>query len=844
MWGDIRYGLRQAARNPFFSAVVVLLVALGIGANALIFCWIDALLLRPLPVRHPGNLYRLQRVRRLQVRPDVEFSYAQYLQLARRTDVFSAVIAEQELQDWTHTNLFPLDTGDAVRLIHTQFVSPDYFQQLGLRAFRGRLLTPEDAKTSGAIPAVLSYGFWRSQFAGDDAVIGRTFQLKQQPFTVVGVVSPAFHDIDIERSPDIRLPVSAALPLLGYAVDDPRGDNRVPFEILVRLAPNVSASAAEAGILPTLQAAGEAAMRQWVAEHKSLSESEIGALIENETNYRLEAVPVAHGVSQLRDQFSHALALLLGGVGLMLVAVCANIAGLLLVRSEQRRREIAVRLALGAKSGRILRQLLAENFVLAVPGALAAVLLTYWLAPEILRLMPVLRGLDLAITPRALTVEPDIRVLAFAVALSLVSVVAFGIGPALRVSRLTLYSELQASGRTVARARIGLAAVAVQVGVSLVLLIAALLMLRTLLKLEKLDPGFDRAHIVEFTIDAGAGGYSGAQAASFAREFRDRVASLPGVRAVSYANLGVMRGIGQKGTVTTPGVNLNRDVFLNTSINQVESSYFDTMGIPLVEGRNLALDDVGRKPLPVIVNRAFAQQFFPRGGAVGSAVMYGRDGSRPPDFVVVGISGDAKYRSFREPDPPIFYTPFDLPRRAHEPLLLYLRTHGDPRALVQSVRRVLAQLGPGVPLVEVETLEDEVQNSLWQERLLALFCGFFGGAAVLLAAIGLYATLAYSVSRRGRELGVRIALGARTAHIVRTVSAHLAWFVLAGLAAGIVAAMLLVNTTRHFLYGMEPLDLPSFAIAAGVIVALAVLAAAIPSARAIHTDPAVVLRQE
>lgn len=843
MWADLRYGLRQLRRNKLFSVAVILLLGVGIGANALIFSCVNAVLLKPLPVRDPASLVLVRKMRQKQVRPDLFFDYRQYLDLVSRTDLFSGVVAEESPEDYNHESLFPLQSGTTNVLAHTQFVSPNYFSELGVRAAAGRLLAASDAEPSGTIPIVLSYPFWRTQFGGDASVIGRTVRLKDHTFVVVGVIAREFHDLDIERAPDIRLPISAAPALLGAQVGS--ATDPLQFEIVVRLRPGVSRAAVAGAVLPELQAVGDADIRQWLAaKQPPVPADELQRNLENEHDYWLDLLPVGRGVSQLRDQFSSALVLLMSAVGLLLLAVCANVAGLLLVRSEQRRREIAVRLSIGAGRARVVRQLLAENLLLAIPAAALALLLAYRLSPFLLRLLPVLRGLDLMVVPRALAVTPDLRVLAFTVALSLVTVFGFGVAPALRGTKLDLYNELKANARTSTRAFAGITAVAVQVGLSVVLLVAAALMLRTFSNLEHLDPGFDRQHVVEFTVDTATAGYNQAQATAFFRDFQDRVAGLPGVRSVAYAELGIMRGIGIKATVAPNGVVLPKSTFLNSSGNYVTPSYFGTLGIPLLAGRNMTQSDLTAKPQPVVVNAALAQQFFPDGNAIGRSLSYGVDGNKPPAYAIVGIVGTAKYRSFREPSPPTFYSPLDPAARHDAPMLLYVRTYGDPHSVIGETRAVLANIAPLVPLLEVDTLEEEVQNSLWQERLLALFCAFFGAVALLLTGTGLYALLAYSVARRQRELGIRIALGAQLADVLKAVGGRVAASVAIGLATGIAAAGLLVNITRGFLFGISPLDPLSFVAALAAIALCGVLASFVPSLRAAHTDAAIALREE
>ncbi|MDQ2844158.1 MAG: ABC transporter permease [Acidobacteriota bacterium] len=366
-------------------------------------------------------------------------------------------------------------------------------------------------------------------------------------------------------------------------------------------------------------------------------------------------------------------------------------------------------------------------------------------------------------------------------------------------------------------------------------------MCRTFWNLEHLNPGFDRAHTIEFTIDPWDAGYSDLQAGALLRDLKQRVSELPGVRAVSFATSGLMRGIGLKTTVVPAGLTLPAKTFLNTSLNRVTPSYFESLGIPLVSGRNLEARDAGRKPGPIVVNRAFAHFFFPGTNPVGKTIVQGVDGSKPPTAIIVGVVGTAKYRSLREQEPPIYYQATDEKQTGGT---MYLRTYGDPSVFIKSVRRILRELAPTLPFTDAFTLEQEVQNSLWQERIVTILCAFFGFAALVISATGLYGNLAYSVARRSRELGIRIAVGAQIGDIVRTVSARIVWAIAIGLLVGAGTATFLLRFTKSLVFGIDPLDPFSFVTAAAVLLICSLIAAAPPSWRAVKTDANIALRQE
>ncbi len=845
MWQELHFSLRQIHRRRWFSAIVISLLAVGIGANTLMFSLVNAFLWRPLSIRNPSNLFLLKKIRQQQVRPETDFNYQQFLQLTARRDLFSGVVAGQE---WNKTTVVPFTLGSdgSVGQVTTQIVSPNYFSELGVQAFLGRMLTESDASLdSGEIPVVLSYRFWQSQLAGNRSLIGHGIRLRNRPFLIVGIVARDFHDLDIERAPDVRLPPSGAVPLLGHSLETLSGDDRPDFNILVRLAPGVPAATALPAVLPQIQSTGEWFWQEWNAHRKEPWPKEwMEEVLRSEREYRLALLPVGHGTSQLREQFSATVFLLMGGVVFLLVVVCANVAGLLLTRSEDRRMEIAVRLAMGAGRTRVLSQLLTEYLLLAICSATMGMVLARAFLPVLLSLLPDIRGYDQYSIPRLINIPFDYRVFLFTACVSVLGVLFFGTMPACRYTQLDLSSQLKANSATIARRSLGITAGSIQIGFSTILLITAILMIKTFSNLERLNPGFDRAHILDVTVDPKSAGYSQTEAGVFFREFKERVAAMPGVRSVAYAGLGVMRGSGSKGTFAPQGITLSQTAFLNVSLNSVTPSYFETMGIGLLSGRSFVVEDLKRKPRPVIVNRTFANVFFPRENAVGKLLVNGFDGKKPADAVIVGICETAKYRSMREEDTPTVYSTLDEGSGYDKPMLMYVRTYGDPATIVNEVRNALHKADPNIPLVEVRTLEQELQSSLWQERLVALLSGFFGFVALTLSSIGLYATLAYSVARRRRELGIRIALGAQPSQILRTVSTHAVYSLAIGLTGGILASVFLLNVLRRFLYGVNVFDMLAFSLAVGAICSCSIVAILHPAWQAITTNPHTVLRDE
>jgi predicted permease len=824
---------RMLRRDRGFHVVIVALLGFGIGAATLVFSVVNEVLLKALPVRDPDNLYLLARTSPGELRPNEYFAEKHLREVLAKSPLIKAAVAEQIADP---RSIVPMRQGESTRLLMVQIVSPNYFRELGVRPLLGRVLEDADATASGVLPAVLSYHFWRSQYAGDAAAVGRTIRLKDFPFTIVGVLPQEFHSSDADRAPEVRLPMSAGPALFG---SDPQG---VSLRLLVRLAPGVGSGQAAAGLLPAMREADEAEAYERYARLKLPPPPDI--IHKDAQSWTLLAQPIAHGVSKMRDQFGRSLWLLLAGVVLLLCAVCASVSGLLIAKSGERRQEMGIRLAIGAGRWQIMRQLLAECLLLAIAGAALGGAIQWLLATRITMLIPPVRDLAQYATPQLLAVKPDFRVLAFATAVTLFAVLASGLVPAWRASRSDLVSDLK-SGQGQGRSRhSGIVTVALQAAFSVVLLSAAGLMFRTWWKLDHLDPGFDRERLISFTIDPASAGYNMERTGAVASELRRRVAVLPGVKSTAWAWRGLMRGSGIKTTVAPQGVVLPPTTFLNTSLNEVTPGYFDTLGLRLLAGRDLRLSDAGANPTPVVVNQAFAAQILPGENPVGKLLVQGTDGTKAPNRIVVGVVTTAKYRSMREPDPATMYALFNESKGSDWQLHLYVRTWGAPADIAGAVRQTLRMLDPGVPLSEVATLNNEVRASLWQERLVAILAVFFGVASVALAAIGLYGALALSVARRRREMGIRVAVGAQWRDIARAVCSPMAAGVVAGIAAGLLAGFWLMRLTRSLLFGVEPLDPMSAVGAVSIIVVCSAVAAAVPARRAMKVDPASTLREQ
>jgi predicted permease len=804
--GDLRYAVRILTKSPGFTLTVVGLLALGIGANTAIFSALNALLLRPLPVRDPQQLIRLvQTIPRIGITSDFPYDVYQALQHAA---TLQAVLGEAE---------WPVAMNDPkpAEQVRVDVVTPEFFDVLGVPAFYGRTLAPSDAQdATGMPPAVLTYGFWKRRFAGDMRAVGHTITLRGHKFLVVGIMPGTFNGITTDTAPDLRIPLRA-LPLL--QADGEYREGKVPLEIAARMKPGVSPE----------QARSECSVI-WRNVMRAPQ-------FQNEWRQDLQVESLEHGASVLRDRFGLALQLLAGSAGLLLLLMCSNVAGLLLARGASRREEMAVRLALGASRARLVRQMLAESALLAGLGAAGGWLTAVISLPLLLRALPPLRDRATTQLALALDVTPDARVLLYAIGLSVVTALLFGLTPGLAASRVSLDGILRGA-RSSRSGRQRNALVVFQIALCTMLLAGAGLMVRSFRQLHGMNPGFDRDHVVTFTAYPGISGYSPEQSEKLRRALLERIRALPGVVSAATAARAVMRGSGVKITVLPEGQTPTPADDLNTSLNIVSPEYFDTMGMRIVEGRAYRESDRDVKPARVVVNQTFANVFFPGRDAVGRHL-----GNVPMLREIVGVVNDAKYRSLREPVPPVLYTLYA--RSSGDAFVLCVRTSMHPGTIIQPVRRALAALDPALPFIEVHTLAEEVDASAASERLTATLASLFGLLAAVLAALGIYGLLSYGVAQRRREIGIRMAVGAGPWSIGLMISQQALALAATGIVVGMTAALLTAPAIRSLLYGVTPTDEVSLLGAATFVFLVSALATAAPVIRASRIQPASALRE-
>ncbi|HEV2689612.1 MAG TPA: ABC transporter permease [Bryobacteraceae bacterium] len=814
---DLLYALRLIRKSPLFSLYVIAPLALGIGLNGAIFLLLDALLLRPLPVKNPENLVRLVEVVQ-NLGPRSYYTYGAVEALQRKSTSFSEVIG------YADDNAAVRDSSGANR-VRVQIVTGNFFTALGVQPLYGRVLTPADAFESAASPpVVLSYPYWRAQFHQDPNIIGKTLTLEERSFTIVGVMPQQFNGLELETTPDIRIPLIAA-GLLARNDADRDSFRKFDYSLAARLRPGVTLEQARAESFAIVNAA----MDMQVAT--------------NTRDEHLEVQPIATGVSLIRPRFAGALILLMSGVGLLLLMICANVGGLLLARAAARREETAVRLAIGATTGRLLRQWLTESLVLTSIGGLAGLWIASAAAPLFVRAIPTLRDLSATALPVSLDLRPDIRVAAFAIGVCALCALFAGLPAALQATRTDLHSSLK-STRGTSRQPLRWTLVAIQVGLCTFLLAGAGLLITTFRHLRALDPGFDRDHVVTFSLDPGMAQYTPAQAADLQTRLVTAVRTLPGVESVGTALLGLMRGTGMKTTVAPEGQIAPRSDFMNTSLNAVSPDYFETMGIHFLAGRNLRPNEPQTKPEPVVVNRAFVRRFFPGTDPIGRKFGTGTGKPVPGDMQIVGVVSDAKYRSLREAIPPTIYHLQYAAIKFSNAFVLHVRTRNRPEGIIEAVRKSLNAIDPRLPFYEIHTLAEEVNSTLWAERLLAWLSAIFSGVAAVLATLGVYATLAYAITQSRREIGIRVALGAGASDVLRLFSARPVRFAALGVLLGLAGFYAARPAFRTVLYEVSPADPLTIAASAGAVLFIAMAATLVAIRSALRVDPATVLREE
>jgi predicted permease len=817
---DIRQAIRVFLKRPGFSAIVVITLALGIGANTAIFSVTDKLLLRSLPVSEPDRLVLITSV---SVSPHFvsnSFSYPIFNDYRTRNSVFSGLLA------FSRTEL-ELGGGAQTERVPSEFVSGNYFDVLGIQAARGRTFLPEEDKTPGSQPVVVvSEAFSRKHF-GDQNAVGQKITLNEIPLTVVGVAPANFTGMMLEHPTDIWVPVLMH-PQLAQSTFIEKGSGRF-LQLLARVKSDVSLAQAEANF---------DLLAQQIREANTPAGTITKGLPFSEQHIKFE--PGGKGISLLRKRFSAPLKLLMGVVGLVLLIACANIAGLLLSRGVTRRKEMAIRRAVGANSWRVVRQLLTESLLLAVTGGAVGLLIAPWL---ITLLVNTQSRLDLASTLLAHGV--DGRVLAFTALTTVVAGIVFGVFPAWQSAKPDLVPVLKEeggiSGRRERRFTFRSLLVVSQLALAIVVLIGAGLCIRSLRNLLAIDPGYKAETLLSVPVELDEKKYDEARGSMFQQQLYARLAALPGVEGLSYGSVMPFSGSRSMSSIFVQGRQPLPNEQMAFDSSAVGPRYHETMGIEMAQGRGFTEQDREGAPAVIIINEALAQRLFPGENALGRKLTLKTNG---PPIEIVGITRDIKHHELTETPVPHFDLP-TLQRGYDSYITVVIRTRGPAEDLIPAVRSELLAMDPALPVKDIETVSAQIDDTLAATRLASTLISIFGLVALLLASIGLYGVMAWMVSQRTREVGIRIALGAQPGDVLKLIIKQGLALTLAGVAIGLLAALAatrLIDTQQ--LYGVSATDPTTFAVIALLLTAVSLLACYVPARRATKVDPLTALRYE
>ncbi|MBA2339724.1 MAG: ABC transporter permease [Pyrinomonadaceae bacterium] len=812
LWQDARFSVRRMFKSPGFSLVAIVSLALGIGANTAIFSLVNTVLLRPLPVPHSEQLVSVFPVAK---DDSVQaFSYPTYVDFRDRNDVLSGLYV-------TRFAPMSLSREGTNERVWGYLVSGNYFDVLGISAAHGRTFLPEEDRTRLSHPVVVvSYGCWQRRFGADPSLVGKNIVLNNHNFTVVGIAPEGFNGSEIAYTPELWV------PMMMQSWIEPGGnwlERRDTQNLFAtgRLKPGVSAVQAQASLNLLAQQIGQ--------EYPDTNEGQ---------TITLTPPGLIHPI--LRGPVISFAGVLMGIVSLVLLIACTNLANLLLARATERRREIAVRLALGASRLRLVRQLLTESVLLSILGGVAGLLLALWAINLIAAFKP---PIDFPLT---LDLKLDWRVFGFSLLVSLLTGVLFGLVPALQSTRPELVPALKDATSQLGyhRSRLRSGLVVAQVALSLVLLIAAGLVVRTLQHLQTMSPGFEPDNALMMSVDVGLQGYDKVRGQQFYRQLIERVEALPGVRSAAVADF-VPLSLNYNSTdVYVEGQPPARGANVPTVMNaSVGSNYFSTMAIPLMQGREFGEMDKEDAPRVCIINEAFARRFFPGANpvesAIGKRVGRGTDG---PFAQIVGVATDGKYFSINETARPFIY--FPLSHSYSSNAILLVRTNSDPKRMIAPVRREVGMIDQNMPVYEVKTLTEHLGLSLFPARVAAVLLGSFGLLALALAAIGVYGVMSYSVAQRTREIGIRIALGAQPREVLKLVARQGVTLATVGLVAGLFASVVLTRLMSSLLYGVSATDAETFIAISLLLLTVILLACYVPARRATKVDPMVALRYE
>ncbi|HZF40275.1 MAG TPA: ABC transporter permease, partial [Blastocatellia bacterium] len=822
------------------TAIAILSLALGIGANTAIFSLLDAVVLKTLPVRGPQELVlfnwlsgpkRIARNVLGDIGPDAATRLTtstsfSYLSFERMRDHNQSVV---EVFAFTPRQL-SVQANEQAEFAQGQLVSGGYYAGLGVQPVLGRAISIADDQAASPV-AVITHQYWQRRFGSDPAVIGKTIKVNQIPCTIIGVTPPGFYGaLQVGQSADVSIPLALEAQLNPSNVRLNK-----PWvwwlRIMGRLKPGVSAERARAELETAFQ---QSAQEGWAAAPAAQNQPSQ----EPRDAPRLRAADGSQGLAELRKKRAQSLSILMIVVALVLLIACANIANLLLVRAATRRKEIAVRLALGAGRFRLFRQLLTESVLLAGLGGALGVVLAYWGKDLLLALQPWGSG------ELALDLKLDLRVLGFTTAISLLTGLLFGLTPALRATRLNLTPALKDTARNSsgdARSSLSKALVVAQVALSLVLLIGAGLFTRTLRNLQSLETGFNRENLVTFGLNPRLNNYPPAQITSLFQRLLERLEALPGVRSATLSQYPILAGSRNDAPIFVQGQTQRPSEGSSANVNDVAANFLDTLQIPILRGRGFTLRDDERAPKVAVVNQAFARKYFGSEDPLGKRI--GLDSVKNSgQLEIVGIAQDAKYFELRGEMPSTVYLPY-FQEPASDAYFM-VRTTGEPTVMFSLIRQAVRETDGSLPISDFKTVRQQVESGWAQERLFATLSGFFGLLALLLAAIGLYGVMAYSVARRRNEIGIRMALGAARRDVIRLVLGESLLLVALGTGIGLATALATTRLISAQLFGLAPTDPLTITLATLLLIGVAALTGYLPARKAAQTDPMLALRDE
>jgi predicted permease len=842
MNNDLRYALRTLKKSPVFTGVAVLSLALGIGANTAIFTFLDQILLRLLPVKEPKELVLLS-MKGFHYGGNWggnALSYPMYRDFSEHNSVFTGMFCRF---------LYRVSLGfnGHTERASGELVSGTYFPLLGVGTAIGRTFTPDDDRTPDGHPIVmLSYDYWKTRFAGDPSILGKTVVMNGHNYTIVGVAQKGFDGIELGNVTQVFIPIMMRAQTIPGSGLDFKNRRQRWVNVFGRLKPGVSAEQAKASLQPFFHGILEMEVKQEAFNNASAEVRE--KFLKN----IIDVLPGSQGRSFLRRQLTTPLWVLMAITGGVLLIACANVASLLIARATARQKEIAIRLAMGAGRGRIMRQLLVESLLLSTIGGVLGVLLAIWIDRSLMAFLPAdSTGLKLSTTP-------DVRILLFTFGVAILTGIIFGFAPALQCTKPdvapTLKDQVGGIVGGGAQVRFRKALVAMQVTLSLLLLVGAGLFIRSLRNLRDLGPGFPTENLVAFNIDPSLNGYTGEQAKGFYRQLTEKINAVPGVRSIGLASMRILEDNEWDNWVTVEGYHPKANETPDPFMNSIGPGYFATLGVPILAGRDFTIKDTetvqhgktadSLQPRMVLVNDKFAKKFFGSApNAIGRHVGFGIDPDTKTDMEIIGVFKDIKYTNLRDEIPIQMCVPY-LASRFVGSMTVYVKTNMDADQFFSAVRGKVRELDANLPMYAMRTIDTQISNSLLIERLVASLSTVFGFLATLLAIIGLYGVMAYTVARRTRENGIRMALGAFQKHVVWMVMREVLLLVSIGVVAGVAGAIALTRFVQSQLFGITAHDPVTLAVASIALGAVACAAGYIPAVRASRIDAMQALRYE